>query len=73
MNKIKKMLLKMEVKACCALEEFKNSERGDTNFISILIILGIVVVIAGLFTVLSGDVMERISEAISNFLDSLGF
>ena len=46
---LNKWLRKTYVKAATALDSFANEERGDTNFISILIILGIVILLAGLF------------------------
>lgn len=71
MKKINKMLTKLQIKAYCALSNFKNSERGDTNFVSILIIIGIVVVLAGLFLTLGKDVMTSISEKVKDFVGSL--
>ena len=71
MQKIKDMLLKWQVKAMCAVSNFKDSERGDTNFISMLIIIGIVVVLAGLFLTLGKGVMSSISKKVTDFINSL--
>lgn len=71
MKKINEMLTKLQIKAYCALSNFKNSERGDTNFISMLIIIGIVVVLAGLFLVLGKDVMASISQKVKDFINGL--
>ena len=49
---MKKLMNKLAVKAMMAKENFKNmlnEERGDTNFIAIILILAIVVVLAVLF------------------------
>lgn len=50
--------------------DFKNSlksERGDTNFISIIIILGIVVVVAGVFIGFKEQLVQKARELINNF------
>lgn len=52
--------------------DFKNSlksERGDTNFISIIIILGIVVVVAGVFIGFKEQLVQKARELINNFTD----
>lgn len=71
MRKLNEYITKMQIKAICAISEFKNSERGDTNFISMLLIIGIVVVLAGLFLTLGKDVMETIKGKVMEFLNSL--
>lgn len=71
MNKLDGMLIKLQSKVCREFEEFKSSERGDTNFVSMLIIIGIVVVLAGLFLTLGKDVMAAISQKVKDFISSL--
>ena len=71
MKKIQNWMTKMQVKAICAVQDFKNSERGDTNFVSMLIIIGIVVVLAGLFLTLGKDVMASISQKVKSFIKGL--
>lgn len=71
MKKIKDMMTKMQIKAFCAVQNFKNSERGDTNFVSMLIIIGIVVVLAGLFLTLGKDVVTSISQKVKDFISGL--
>ncbi len=71
MKKIQDMVTKMQIKAFCAVQNFKNSERGDTNFVSMLIIIGIVVVLAGLFLTLGKDVMTSISQKVKDFINGL--
>ena len=70
MKKIQDMVTKMQIKAFCAVQNFKNSERGDTNFVSMLIIIGIVVVLAGLFLTLGKDVMSSISQKVKVFINT---
>ncbi len=71
MKKIRNLISMAQFKTFCAVQNFKNSERGDTNFISMLIIIGIVVVLAGLFLTLGKDVMTSISTKVKDFINSL--
>lgn len=65
------MLLALRVKAECAWNNFMDSERGDTNFVSMLLIIGIVVVIAGLFLTFGKGVMQTISQKVTTFINGL--
>ena len=71
MKKIDSMLTNLYIKASCAWENFKESEQGDTNFVSMLIIIGIVVVLAGLFLTLGKGVMSAISRKVMDFINGL--
>jgi purine-cytosine permease-like protein len=71
MQKIETMLIQMYVMAMSAINDFKKSERGDTNFVSMLLIIGIVVVLAGLFLTLGKSVMTTITQNVNKFLKSL--
>ena len=71
MKKIQEKMLKLKVKADCAIYDFFNSERGDTNFVSMLLIIGIVVVIAGLFLTLGKEVMTSIGQKVKDFINGL--
>lgn len=42
-------------------------ERGDTNFISILIILGIVIILAGVFMAFKDQIVGQVQEIIEGF------
>ncbi|MCR5460128.1 MAG: hypothetical protein K6F51_09550 [Acetatifactor sp.] len=61
------MLNRMYVKAMCRLQEMMNDEKGDTNFISVLIILGIVVVLAGVFMGFKDTIVNQVQELMDNF------
>lgn len=71
MKKINKLMTNLYVKALNSISEFKSSERGDTNFISMLLIIGIVVVLAGLFLTLGKGVMTMITQKVQEFINSL--
>ncbi len=53
------------------IKNFIKNQEGDTNFISIMIILGVVVVLAGLFLTLGKDVVQSATDAVKNFFDGL--
>jgi hypothetical protein len=52
MDKLNEMYLHVILCVSGLIQDFKESERGDTNFISMLLIIAIVVVLAGLFLTL---------------------
>ena len=47
------------------LSETVSEERGDTNFVSILIILGIVVLLAGVFIGFKDTIINKVKEIIN--------
>lgn len=42
-------------------------ERGDTNFISILIILGIVIILASVFIAFKDQIVGQVQQIINGF------
>ena len=42
-------------------------EKGDTNFISIIIILGIVIIVAGVFMGFKDQIVNMVQEKVNNF------
>ncbi len=67
------MVIKLQNKVHFFLEDLKESERGDTNFVSMLLIIGIVVVLAGAFlTIAKTNILTPIKLKITNFINSLG-
>lgn len=71
MRKMKEAANNLMWRGVMEWNRFKAGERGDTNFISILLIIGIVVVLAGLLLSLGKDVMQTVSDSVMDFLDSL--
>ena len=51
-------------------KKFLKSERGDTNFISILIVMGIVILLAGLFIGFKDQIVGQVQEIIDGFVIS---
>ena len=49
----------------------KEDETGDTNFVSMMLIIGVVVVLAGMFLTLGTDLMQLIREKIIDFVNKL--
>ncbi len=62
------MLDRMYIKAMCHVNEMMNDEKGDTNFISVLIILGIVVVLAGVFMGFKDQIVKQVNDLMKNFV-----
>lgn len=71
MKKLQEMMDKQYIKVSNSLVRFMESERGDTNFVSMMIIIGIVVVLAGLFLTLGRGVMTSITNKVTTFINSL--
>lgn len=67
-NKMSMSLLNAKM----AAKRFVSEERGDTNFISIAIILVIVIVIAILFITLGQDMAEKLGTKIEELMSALG-
>ena len=53
-----------------SVSEFINSERGDTNFISIILIVAIVVALAAIFFAMANGGMETVNNLFSSALNS---
>lgn len=68
---IKAKINNLCIKAYCAADNFRTNQEGDTNFISIMIILGVVVVFAALFNTMGQSIIDTVQGAIEDFLDSL--
>lgn len=68
-DKIKSALVRGKI----AADSFIYEETGDTNFISIAIILVVVIVIAVLFIGFADDIGESFSNATGDLLDKLKY
>ena len=62
---------RIQMRAVSAFTKFMKSERGDTNFISIIIIIAIVIALAGIFWAFAKNGMSTISSKFTQFLSSL--
>ncbi len=71
MQKLKNKLCALDLKVRMGLYNLMNNEDGDTNFISIAIVLVIVLAIAVLFIGFRDDITEKVSEAWSEMMDKL--
>lgn len=60
-------ILTQEIKIMNKVHRFFEEERGDTNFISILIILGIVIILAGVFMTFKDQIVEMVSGEMEDF------
>jgi len=68
MNKLNSLMIKAKLKA----DSFLNDEKGDTNFISILVILGIVLALAAVFLAFKDKVISWVDTNIGDFFSKKG-
>ena len=66
-NEFKTKMLLSQLRMKKMVNEFLNSERGDTNFVSIMLIIVIVIGIAGLFGDALTDVVAEGMEQLTDF------
>ena len=64
---LKTWAIKTYTEIMCAVNKMLKDEEGDTNFISILIILGIVILLAGVFMVFKDRIVEQVQEIVGDF------
>lgn len=69
MNKLVRKMDMLMLKGEMKVREFLAEERGDTNFISIAIILAIVLAVAIVFMTAKNDIMKVANQSVTNFLD----
>lgn len=72
MKKLAEKVNRLQMHALSGFLKFMNSERGDTNFISIIIIVAIVIALAAIFWGFAKGGMDTISKAFETFLKKLG-
>ena len=61
------MLNKVFSKMVLGVQNAMREEKGDTNFISILIILGVVIILAGVFIAFKDQIIGMVQEIIDGF------
>lgn len=64
---IKSLVSKVCAKVNSVVRAAVTEERGDTNFISILIILGIVIILAGVFIGFKDQIVGQVQNIINDF------
>lgn len=65
---MKKLIHNAQRKAYIRFRDFIESERGDTNFISILIILSIAILLAGVFIGFKDKIVEQVKAIVDGFV-----
>ena len=65
-NKFKESMLRTQI----AATNFLNEERGDTNFISIAIILIVIIAIAIVFIAFRDQILGKLQQAINDLMDA---
>lgn len=64
---MKKWLQNTYLKAIVSIQRVISNEKGDTNFISILIILGVVILLAGVFMGFKDQIVGQVQNIIDGF------
>lgn len=64
---MKEVLDRLYVGLIMTLQGLCEEERGDTNFISILIILGLVVILAGVFIGFKDQIVGQVQAIVGGF------
>ena len=72
MKKIKEKIQSALLRGKMAMTRFVTEERGDTNFVSIAIVLVIVITVAIAFIALKDQVLGWLNQAIQNLQRALG-
>lgn len=72
MRVIKEKVNELMIKTMVKFQAFKNDENGDTNFISILVLLGIALALAGVFLAFKDQVIGWVDSNIGSFFSKKG-
>ena len=67
MNEISNRLGMLYLKAKFKVYNFLHDENGDTNFLSIMIVMGIVLILAVVFMALRKNIVKFVQDAMQNF------
>lgn len=68
LNKMNSFVIKTKIK----VDSFLHDEKGDTNFISILVLLGIALALAGVFLTFKDQVIDWVTTNIGDFFSRSG-
>ena len=71
MDRLNDLLLAGKIRAEHGLDAFLSEERGDTNFISMLIIIAIAVFLGGLFKAMGQNILDTVRNKVSQFINGL--
>lgn len=66
LEKLKQKNIELQVKVLKVLHD----DRGDTNFISIAIVLAIVLSIVAVFIYFRNEILDKVTEEIQKFLEN---
>ena len=71
-NFIEDKIIMGKLKLNKAIESFLSEERGDTNFVSIMIIIAIVLVVAAIFRKQLIAIVTNVMNNVTEFTESTG-
>lgn len=64
---LKSYLDRLDMFLFCLINGAREDERGDTNFISILILLGVAIGLATIFIGFKDQIVKMVQDIIDNF------
>ncbi|MDR1641959.1 MAG: hypothetical protein LBT59_19890 [Clostridiales bacterium] len=67
MTKLSALLIAFAITAQGKAARFLKEENGDTNFLSIIILLAIAVIVAGVFIAFKDQIIGMVSDTFNNF------
>lgn len=64
---IKDFFMMIDLMIMSQIARFQREEKGDTNFISILIILALVILLAGTFMMFRDQIVASVQDIVGSF------
>lgn len=71
MNKVKEFIQTSRFKMQQRISRFLESEEGDTNIITMVLIIGVAVVLIGVFLIVGQGFIEQLGGKLTGWLDNL--
>lgn len=71
MRKWEETVTRWYIRGMIAWNDFKDSERGDTNFIAIAVIAAVIVVLAATLMGVGERVMNAAEKRVTNYINGL--
>ena len=70
MTRLDDMILATKIRGEKAVDRFLHEENGDTNFISMLILIAVAVFLASAFKTVGKDILDLVGEKVKSFISS---
>ena len=70
MTRLDDMILATKIRGEKALDRFFHEENGDTNLISMLILIAVAVFLASAFKTVGKNILELVGQKVTTFINS---